>query len=52
MWILNDLIKKMSAGISPPDVGDLSRRFEGAMTFLIKGGVSIFELLLMKPSHS
>ena len=37
----------MTSGISPPDVGVLSRRFEGAMAFLVKGGVSIFDQLIM-----
>ena len=32
---------RASWGISPPDVGELSRRFEGAMAFIVKGGVSI-----------
>ena len=32
---------KMSSGISPPDVGDLSRHFEGAIASLVKGGDSI-----------
>ena len=38
---------KMSWGIWPPDVGDWYRRFEGAVAFLLKGRVSIFDQLLM-----
>ena len=26
---------RMSSGIKPPDLGDLSRRFEGAVAFLV-----------------
>ena len=32
---------KMSSGISPPGEGNLSRRFEGAKVFIVKGGVPI-----------
>ena len=35
------LLSMMSSGIPPPDVSNLSRRLEGAMAFLVKGGVSI-----------
>ena len=33
-----------ASGISLPDVGELSRRFEGAIAFIFKGGVSIVDL--------
>ena len=39
-WVLE--LTRMSSGTSPPDVGNLSRLFEGAMGFLVKGGISIF----------
>ena len=29
---------KMSSGIFPPDVGEFSRRFEGTVAFIVKGG--------------
>ena len=35
----------VSSGISPPDVGELSRRFEGAMAYY-QGGVSIVDTIV------
>ena len=40
-------VSKISLGKSLPDVGNLSRRFGGAMPFLVKGGVPIFDHPLM-----
>ena len=38
-------VENPGPGISPPDVGELSRRFDGAMAFIVKGGVSIVDQL-------
>ena len=40
----------MSSGISLPEVDNLSLRFEGAMSFLVKGGVSISDQSLKCPN--
>ena len=42
---------RASSGMSPPIVGELSRRFEGAVAFIFKGGVIVDLLTIVKTGH-
>ena len=42
------IIFKVSSGISPSDVGNLSQHFGGAMVFLVKLDIFIFDQLLIR----